>query len=85
MLFPSLFSCYKCFADERTLLEHIPRHKESKHLKASAKVREKKTVENEKETMGIWGRKALDCWSFGGIKQSQPMLCLYKISPPKYP
>jgi hypothetical protein len=28
-------------------LEHIPRHKESKHLKASAKVREKKTVENE--------------------------------------
>uniref|UniRef100_A0A915N536 C2H2-type domain-containing protein n=1 Tax=Meloidogyne javanica TaxID=6303 RepID=A0A915N536_MELJA len=31
-------SCYKCFADEQTLLEHIPRHKESKHLKASSKV-----------------------------------------------
>uniref|UniRef100_A0A183CE33 Zinc finger protein rotund n=1 Tax=Globodera pallida TaxID=36090 RepID=A0A183CE33_GLOPA len=30
-------SCYKCFADEATLLEHIPKHKESKHLKASAK------------------------------------------------
>ncbi|XP_076355363.1 uncharacterized protein LOC143249422 isoform X2 [Tachypleus tridentatus] len=26
-------SCYKCFADEISLLEHIPKHKESKHLK----------------------------------------------------
>uniref|UniRef100_A0A1B0C6W4 C2H2-type domain-containing protein n=1 Tax=Glossina palpalis gambiensis TaxID=67801 RepID=A0A1B0C6W4_9MUSC len=26
-------SCYKCFTDELTLLEHIPRHKDSKHLK----------------------------------------------------
>lgn len=26
-------SCYKCFTDEQTLLEHIPRHKDSKHLK----------------------------------------------------
>lgn len=26
-------SCYKCFHDERSLLEHIPRHLESKHLK----------------------------------------------------
>ncbi|XP_017144283.1 zinc finger protein squeeze [Drosophila miranda] len=26
-------SCYKCFADEMTLLEHIPKHKDSKHLK----------------------------------------------------
>lgn len=26
-------SCYKCFSDEASLLEHIPRHKESKHLK----------------------------------------------------
>ncbi|GIY57191.1 uncharacterized protein CEXT_35381 [Caerostris extrusa] len=26
-------SCYKCFADEAGLLEHIPKHKESKHLK----------------------------------------------------
>ncbi|XP_013779567.2 zinc finger protein rotund-like [Limulus polyphemus] len=26
-------SCYKCFATEDSLLEHIPRHKESKHLK----------------------------------------------------
>ena len=26
-------SCYKCFADETSLLEHIPKHKESKHLK----------------------------------------------------
>ncbi|XP_067138777.1 zinc finger protein rotund-like isoform X5 [Centruroides vittatus] len=26
-------SCYKCFADEASLLEHIPKHKESKHLK----------------------------------------------------
>ena len=26
-------SCYKCFADEPSLLEHIPKHKESKHLK----------------------------------------------------
>ena len=26
-------SCYKCFNDEVSLLEHIPRHKESKHLK----------------------------------------------------
>ena len=35
-LFTSLyfmFSCYKCFADEATLLDHIPKHKESKHLK----------------------------------------------------
>jgi len=29
-LFPS---CYKCFSDEQSLLEHIPKHKESKHLK----------------------------------------------------
>ncbi|VBB25642.1 unnamed protein product [Acanthocheilonema viteae] len=28
-----LFSCYKCFTDEQALLEHIPKHKESKHLK----------------------------------------------------
>lgn len=28
-----MFSCYKCFTDEQTLLEHIPKHKESKHLK----------------------------------------------------
>uniref|UniRef100_A0A183CVY5 C2H2-type domain-containing protein n=1 Tax=Gongylonema pulchrum TaxID=637853 RepID=A0A183CVY5_9BILA len=27
------FSCYKCFTDEQALLEHIPKHKESKHLK----------------------------------------------------
>lgn len=27
------FSCYKCFTDENSLLEHIPKHKESKHLK----------------------------------------------------
>uniref|UniRef100_A0A1I7ZLH9 Zinc finger protein n=1 Tax=Steinernema glaseri TaxID=37863 RepID=A0A1I7ZLH9_9BILA len=26
-------SCYKCFTDENSLLEHIPKHKESKHLK----------------------------------------------------
>ena len=26
-------SCYKCFMDEASLLEHIPKHKESKHLK----------------------------------------------------
>ena len=26
-------SCYKCFADEQALLEHIPKHKESKHVK----------------------------------------------------
>ena len=26
-------SCYKCFPDEAALLEHIPKHKESKHLK----------------------------------------------------
>ena len=26
-------SCYKCFLDEASLLEHIPKHKESKHLK----------------------------------------------------
>ncbi|CAI5442316.1 unnamed protein product [Caenorhabditis angaria] len=26
-------SCYKCFADEQMLLDHIPKHKESKHLK----------------------------------------------------
>lgn len=26
-------SCYKCFSDEGSLLEHIPKHKESKHLK----------------------------------------------------
>ena len=26
-------SCYKCFVDETALLEHIPKHKESKHLK----------------------------------------------------
>lgn len=26
-------SCYKCFSDEPSLLEHIPKHKDSKHLK----------------------------------------------------
>jgi zinc finger protein 362/384 len=26
-------ACYKCFMDETALLEHIPKHKESKHLK----------------------------------------------------
>ena len=26
-------SCYKCFTDENSLLDHIPKHKESKHLK----------------------------------------------------
>ena len=26
-------SCYKCFADERDLADHIPRHNETKHLK----------------------------------------------------
>uniref|UniRef100_A0A5S6QC77 C2H2-type domain-containing protein n=1 Tax=Trichuris muris TaxID=70415 RepID=A0A5S6QC77_TRIMR len=26
-------SCYKCFCDEQSLLDHIPKHKESKHLK----------------------------------------------------
>ena len=26
-------SCYKCFINEEALLEHIPKHKESKHLK----------------------------------------------------
>uniref|UniRef100_A0A914WXU9 C2H2-type domain-containing protein n=1 Tax=Plectus sambesii TaxID=2011161 RepID=A0A914WXU9_9BILA len=26
-------SCYKCFTDEQALLDHIPKHKESKHLK----------------------------------------------------
>ncbi|KAG9508940.1 Zinc finger protein rotund, partial [Fragariocoptes setiger] len=26
-------SCYKCFVDEQSLLDHIPRHLESKHLK----------------------------------------------------
>jgi zinc finger protein 362/384 len=26
-------SCYKCFTDEPALLDHIPKHKESKHLK----------------------------------------------------
>lgn len=26
-------SCYKCFTDEAALLEHIPKHKDSKHLK----------------------------------------------------
>ena len=28
-------SCYKCFADEAALLEHIPKHKESKHVKTN--------------------------------------------------
>jgi hypothetical protein len=31
-----MFSCYKCFTDEGALLEHIPKHKESKHLKAGS-------------------------------------------------
>ncbi len=26
-------ACYKCFVDENALLDHIPKHKESKHLK----------------------------------------------------
>jgi hypothetical protein len=26
-------SCYKCFTDEAALLDHIPKHKDSKHLK----------------------------------------------------
>ena len=26
-------SCYKCFTEEAALLEHIPKHKESKHVK----------------------------------------------------
>lgn len=26
-------ACYKCFTDENALLDHIPKHKESKHLK----------------------------------------------------
>ena len=26
-------SCYKCFADEQSLFDHIPKHKESKHIK----------------------------------------------------
>ena len=26
-------SCYKCFSDEQSLFEHIPKHKESKHIK----------------------------------------------------
>lgn len=26
-------SCYKCFTDESALLDHIPKHKDSKHLK----------------------------------------------------
>ena len=26
-------SCYKCFADEQALFDHIPKHKESKHIK----------------------------------------------------
>ena len=26
-------SCYKCFVDEISLLQHIPKHKDSKHLK----------------------------------------------------
>lgn len=26
-------ACYKCFVDETALLDHIPKHKESKHLK----------------------------------------------------
>ncbi len=26
-------SCYKCFADEQSLREHIPKHSETKHLK----------------------------------------------------
>ncbi|OQV15474.1 Zinc finger protein rotund [Hypsibius exemplaris] len=26
-------SCYKCFYDEQSLLDHIPKHKDSKHLK----------------------------------------------------
>lgn len=30
-----MFSCYKCFTDETALLDHIPKHKDSKHLKAS--------------------------------------------------
>lgn len=32
-LYQLYFSCYKCFSDEQSLLEHIPKHKESKHLK----------------------------------------------------
>jgi len=27
------FSCYKCFSDEATLRDHIPKHNETKHLK----------------------------------------------------
>ena len=26
-------SCYKCFSDEQALFDHIPKHKESKHIK----------------------------------------------------
>jgi hypothetical protein len=26
-------SCYKCFADEQSLVEHIPKHSETKHVK----------------------------------------------------
>ncbi|KAK6047010.1 zinc finger, C2H2 type [Cooperia oncophora] len=33
-------SCYKCFSDEQSLLEHIPKHKESKHLKPPKRVKE---------------------------------------------
>ncbi|XP_050414396.1 zinc finger protein 384 isoform X4 [Patella vulgata] len=28
-------SCYKCYADEQSLREHIPKHSETKHLKTS--------------------------------------------------
>jgi len=27
------YSCYKCFRDEATLRDHIPKHRETKHLK----------------------------------------------------
>lgn len=32
-IFHVFLSCYKCFTDEQALLDHIPKHKESKHLK----------------------------------------------------
>src|SRR4051812_10983494 len=32
-------SCYKCFLDEASLLDHIPKHKESKHLKVGNPLR----------------------------------------------
>jgi hypothetical protein len=45
-------SCYKCFVDEATLLEHIPKHKESKHLKVDLKMQIPYIVRKEYQFIG---------------------------------